>query len=114
MRRVFLVFVVAAIGVSVVAASSAPSFLWAWIALGPLIGVGFFDYFQTSHALLRNFPIIAHGRYLLEMIRPEIHQYFVESDTEGVPFDRDQRSIVYQRAKQVRDTIPFGTKMKKA
>ena len=111
MRRVFLVFVVAVVGASVAAAFSEPSLLWSWIVLGPLIGLGFFDYFQTSRAILRNFPIMGHGRYLLETIRPEIYQYFVESDTEGVPFDRDQRSLVYQRAKQVRDTVPFGTKV---
>ena len=49
-------------------------------------------------------------RYLFELIRPEIYQYFIESETDGVPFGRNQRTLVYQRAKQVRDTVPFGTK----
>ena len=110
MRTIFLVFV-GLIGVGTgVAAVYAPWMLWALVVVGPLIGLGLYDYFQTSHAVLRNFPIIGHGRYLLETIRPEIYQYFIENDTDGVPFGRDQRSLVYQRAKQVRDTVPFGTK----
>ena len=84
--------------------------LWAWVLLGPIVLLGLYDYFQHEHSILRNFPVLGHFRYLFELIRPEIYQYFVESDTEGVPFDRDQRSLVYQRAKDVRDTVPFGTK----
>jgi glutamate synthase domain-containing protein 2 len=74
------------------------------------MGLGFYDYFQTAHSIPRNFPLLGRMRYLMEFIRPEIYQYFIESDTEGVPFDRDQRSLVYQRAKKERDTVPFGTK----
>ena len=66
--------------------------------------------YQVKHSINRNFPVLGHLRYFFEFIRPEIYQYFVESDTDGVPFDRDQRSLVYQRAKDVRDTVPFGTK----
>ena len=77
----------------------------------PLIGLGIYDSFQTKRAILRNFPIIGHGRYLLEMIRPEINQYFVESNSDGKPFSREQRSVVYQRAKGEVDTLPFGTQM---
>jgi glutamate synthase domain-containing protein 2 len=83
--------------------------LWSLMFLGPLIVLGLYDYFQKKRAVLRNFPIIGHFRYLFEAIRPEIAQYFIESDTEGKPFSRDQRSVVYQRAKGVRDTVPFGT-----
>ncbi len=57
----------------------------------------------------RNFPVIGHGRYLLEQIRPEINQYFVESNSDGKPFSRNDRSVVYQRAKGELDTLPFGT-----
>ena len=110
MRRLFLLFVVVTAGLLVVNVLVFPPVSWLWLILGPLVLVGVHDYFQVDHAVLRNFPIVGHGRYLLEMIRPEIYQYFVESDTDGVPFDREQRSLVYQRAKQVRDTIPFGTK----
>jgi Glutamate synthase domain 2 len=79
------------------------------ILFGPLILLGIFDITQKSHSILRNFPILGHMRFLLEEIRPEIFQYFVESDTSGRPFNREQRNVVYQRAKNDRDTTPFGT-----
>ena len=74
-----------------------------------LIGVGVHDLRQTRHAVLRNYPVIGHMRFLLEFIRPEIRQYFIESDTEATPFSRAQRSLVYQRAKGEPDNQPFGT-----
>lgn len=110
MRREFLVFVALVAVVAFVGLFIYQPLLWSLILLVPLVLLGFRDYFQTKHAVLRNFPIVGHFRYLFETIRPEIYQYFVESDTEGVPFDRDERSLVYQRAKKVRDTVPFGTK----
>jgi hypothetical protein len=110
MRHIFVYFVVSAVALSVVAGFLLPQLLWTWILLGPIIVVGIHDYFQVEKSIPRNFPAVGRMRYLLEFVRPEIYQYFVEGDTEGVPFDRDQRSLVYQRAKKVRDTIPFGTK----
>jgi len=86
-----------------------PAAWFSMILFGPLFLLGLYDILQTKHAVLRNFPLIGHFRYLFEMIRPEIAQYFIESDTDGKPFSRDQRSVVYQRAKDVRDTVPFGT-----
>ncbi|MCP4418845.1 MAG: FMN-binding glutamate synthase family protein [Chloroflexi bacterium] len=86
-----------------------PPIAWSFILIVPLLAVGYYDYFQHRHAVMRNFPLIGRGRYLFETIRPEIYQYFIESDTDGVPFGRDKRSLVYQRAKGVRDTVPFGT-----
>ena len=74
-----------------------------------LLGVR--DLFQTRHAVLRNYPIAAHLRFLLEEIRPEIRQYFFESEKDGLPFSRDQRAIVYQRAKMALDKRPFGTQL---
>jgi glutamate synthase domain-containing protein 2 len=71
--------------------------------------VGLYDFFQKPHAVLRNYPIAAHLRFLLEDIRPEMRQYFFEDEKEGRPFARDERSIVYQRAKSVLDKRPFGT-----
>ena len=71
--------------------------------------VGFYDYFQTKHAVLRNYPIAAHLRFIFESIRPEMRQYFFEGDKDGLPFPRDRRAIVYQRAKLVLDVRPFGT-----
>jgi len=66
---------------------------------------------QRRHALIRNYPVIGHVRYLLEFIRPEIRQYFIESDREAAPFSRQQRSLVYQRAKGDSDKRPFGTQL---
>jgi len=110
MRRTHF-FVVAFVVVAVVVSMSAiwPSTLWAMVVLGPLLVCGFYDAFQSTHAILRNYPIIGHGRYMLESVRPEFHQYFVEPNTGGKPFSREERSAVYQRAKDVRDTVPFGT-----
>lgn len=110
MRHVFLGIVTAAFVASVVAAIFSPEFLWAWLGLGPLLGLGLYGYFQTAHSIPSNFPLIGRMRYLMDFVRPEIYQYFIENDTQGVPFDRDQGSLIYQRAKKVRDTVPFGTK----
>lgn len=109
MRRLFLITAFSvAFGMAIVSYFS-PIFVWSYLFIGPLILFGLHDYFQTRHAVLRNFPLLGHLRYLLEAIRPEISQYFIESETSGVPFNREQRSVVYQRSKQVRDTVPFGT-----
>ena len=71
--------------------------------------VGLSDVRQTSRSVLRNYPVIGHLRYLLEFIRPEMRQYFIEGDNEAAPFSRQQRSLVYQRAKGEPDKRPFGT-----
>ena len=77
--------------------------------LGPLYCYGLADCFQTRHTIRRNFPLIGRFRYIFEAIRPEINQYFVESNSDGMPFSREQRSVVYQRSKQTLDSLPFGT-----
>jgi glutamate synthase domain-containing protein 2 len=66
---------------------------------------------QTRRSILRNYPIIGHLRFMLEFVRPEIRQYFIESDSEATPFSRAQRSLVYQRAKGDSDKRPFGTQL---
>ncbi len=71
--------------------------------------IGTMDLIQTRHAVLRNYPLTAHIRFILEEIRPEIRQYFLESEKDGTPFSRDKRAIVYQRAKRALDKRPFGT-----
>ncbi len=76
-----------------------------------LVGVGIYDLRQTKRSILRNYPIIGHLRFLLEFIRPEIRQYFIESDSDANPFSRSQRSLVYQRAKGDPDKRPFGTQL---
>ena len=83
-----------------------------WFVAGPLIFfalVGITDLIQRRHSVLRNYPVIGHGRFLLEEIRPEIRQYFVESNTEGRPYDRETRDLVYDRAKGFHGEEPFGT-----
>jgi glutamate synthase domain-containing protein 2 len=84
-------------------------FLVPFAIAGGLAILGTRDLAQTQRSLLRNYPIAAHIRFLLEEIRPEIRQYFLESDTDGMPFNRNKRSIVYQRAKGDLDKRPFGT-----
>ena len=74
-----------------------------------LTAVGAWDMIQPNHSLKRNYPILANIRFLLEKIRPEIRQYFLESETDGTPFNRAKRSVVYQRAKGQLDKRPFGT-----
>jgi glutamate synthase domain-containing protein 2 len=81
---------------------------WSIAALA-LAGVGVHDLVQERHSVLRNYPILGHFRFLFESVRPELRQYFFESDTNGVPFSRLQRAIVYQRAKKELDKRPFGT-----
>ena len=76
-----------------------------------LVGLGWRDTRQTRHSVLRNYPVIGHLRFLLEFIRPEMRQYFIESDNEAAPFSRQQRSLVYQRAKGDADKRPFGTQL---
>ncbi|TNE53820.1 MAG: FMN-binding glutamate synthase family protein [Bacteroidetes bacterium] len=87
------------------------SFLWLFAFFGPIILIGLRDIFQTKHAIRRNFPVLGNFRYMLEKIRPEIMQYFVETDTEGRPINRLHRSLVYSRAKKATDTTPFGTQL---
>ena len=85
-----------------------------WLALlvcAVLTGVGVHDLRQTRRAILRNYPVIGHLRFLFEFIRPEIRQYFIESNSEAAPFSRAQRSLVYQRAKGEPDNQPFGTQL---
>lgn len=78
---------------------------------GALMGLGIYDMQQTDHAITRNYPVMGHLRFLFEEIRPEIRQYFLEGDTDELPFSRAQRSLVYQRAKDVLDARPFGTQL---
>ncbi|MBL4592491.1 MAG: FMN-binding glutamate synthase family protein [Flavobacteriales bacterium] len=85
--------------------------LWSLIVIAPIVLIGYVDIFQKKHTIKKNFPVVGHFRYMLEAIRPEIMQYFVETDTQGRPINRQFRSLIYQRAKKVNDTVPFGTQM---
>lgn len=83
--------------------------IWFLAIIVPVALIWLYDVSQKQHAILRNFPVLGHMRYILEFLRPEIQQYFIANNEEERPFDRQHRSIIYQRAKGVRDTVPFGT-----
>lgn len=109
MRKIFLLVmlplmaVVLALGVF---------YHWVWwllILLVPIWLLGLADMLQKKHAIMRNYPVLGRLRYLMEDLRPKIYQYFVESDTDGSPINRVDRSTIYQRAKRQLDTQPFGT-----
>ena len=85
-----------------------PELFWFLIFTFPLLVVALYDIIQTKHAVIRNYPVIGHFRYFFESIGPELRQYFFESDLAGKPFNRRQRSIVYQRAKNEKQTVAFG------
>lgn len=92
------------------------SYFYPWISvlfifLVPVILLGYYDFFQRKHAIMRNYPILGRGRYIMEELRPKIYQYFIEGETDGTPINRMSRSVVYQRAKKERDTRPFGTQL---
>ena len=88
-----------------------PKVLWSLAFIGPPILIGLVDMLQKKSTIRRNFPFLGNFRFILEDLGPELHQYFVEDDQGGRPFNREQRSLVYQRAKQQLDTRPFGTQI---
>ncbi len=98
-------------GASLGLAPFATIWLWPAAVFAALSLIGLFDFLQEKQAIRRNYPLLSHFRFFFEYIRPEIRQYFLESDTEELPFSRAQRSIVYQRAKGVVDKRPYGTQL---
>jgi glutamate synthase domain-containing protein 2 len=86
-------------------------FLWGVLVFGSLATLGTWDILQQHHSVLRNYPVVAHMRFVFEGLRPELRQYFFESNLSGAPFNREQRSLVYQRAKNTVDKLPFGTEL---
>lgn len=87
---------------------------WIWflgIVAVPLVLLGIADLTQTKHSIKHNFPIVGRMRWWAEWMRPKIYQYFIESDTDGAPYNRLSRNVIYQRAKKVNDTTPFGTQL---
>jgi glutamate synthase domain-containing protein 2 len=108
-----IVTVVWIVGVLAAVAALAGSTWWALpavVVLG-LAALGTWDLVQTKHTILRVYPILGHVRFLMELIRPEIRQYFIESNTEAAPFDRETRDLVYERAKATKGDEPFGTEL---
>jgi glutamate synthase domain-containing protein 2 len=109
MRHRFLITVLLLAAAVLVASRWWPVAAFAWFPLGLVMVVGLHDMLQTRHTILKNYPVVGHFRYWFEFLRPEINQYFVESETDGRPFSREMRSVAYQRAKDTLDTRPFGT-----
>ncbi|MGB0102384.1 MAG: FMN-binding glutamate synthase family protein [Nocardioides sp.] len=107
--KVLWAVIVLAVLVVALAVVVSPWWLLAEVVLVPLVALGIYDYFQPRHSILRNYPLAGRMRFLLEGMGPELHQYLVENDTDGRPFDRDTRSVIYERAKAVGDKKPFGT-----
>jgi glutamate synthase domain-containing protein 2 len=112
MRSKFLIVSsIIIIGLLALAVFVSYHWLWPLLIVVPLVLVGINDMVQKPHAIARNFPLVGRSRYIAEWLRPKIYQYFVESDTNGRPFNRIDRSIIYQRAKNELDTTPFGTQL---
>lgn len=88
---------------------SDPDWYWALLITTPLAGIGTWNLFQSKHALMRNYPLTALVRFISENVRPELRQYFFESNLSGRPFSREQRTLAYQRAKNIEAKLPFGT-----
>jgi len=109
LRQSFILFAIAAPIAIILAGLKWPVALWLFVPVLPVVVLGVIDLLQTRHTVRRLYPFFGRFRYMLESVRPEIQQYFVESDTSGSPVPREFRSLVYQRAKGDRDTRPFGT-----
>lgn len=109
MRRQFIITSVILIAGLIVISLFWTPILWTFIVIGPLSVIALNDMLQRKQTIRRNFPLIGNLRYLFESIRPEISQYFIETNSNGVPFSRQHRSLVYQRAKNELSTQPFGT-----
>ncbi len=111
MRKSFIFFSVVSSALILVWAYFKIEALFAFVLVGPLIFMGVADMIQTRQSIKRNFPVLGRLRYVFEDFRPKIQQYFVESDTDGAPINRNDRSVIYQRAKKQVDTTPFGTQL---
>jgi glutamate synthase domain-containing protein 2 len=83
--------------------------LYLLIPWGAFLLLGLYDVFFSKHLVTRTYPVIGHLRYILESIRPEIQQYFIATNQSGRPYNREQRTLVYDRARGENDRLPFGT-----
>ena len=110
-RELFIVLSILILGAIVALYSVWQPIIWSLFFFGPIILIGYVDIIQKRQSIRRNYPVLGHFRYLLEAIRPEIMQYFVETDIEGRPIPKIIRSLIYQRAKKEIDTEPFGTQL---
>lgn len=111
MRKIFVLTSIIVVALILVWAFYNIDALFAFVIVLPLVFMGFADMIQTRQSIRRNFPLLGRLRYVFEDLRPKIQQYFVESDTDGAPINRNERSVIYQRAKKQIDTVPFGTQL---
>lgn len=111
MKTKFILFSIVLCGLVAVATYFWFPAIWFLAIVVPIVLLGLKDVFQTKQTLKHNFPVIGRMRWWAEWMRPKIYQYFVESDTDGAPFNRLSRNVIYQRAKKVNDTTPFGTQL---
>jgi len=112
MRKIFTLTLLILIAIAVALSILVSTYFW-WLA-GFFIAIfclGVYDMVQTHHSVMRNFPLFGRARWLMEYLRPKLYQYFVESDTDGRPINRIDRSTIYQRAKKQTDSMPFGTQL---
>ncbi|MBL7839272.1 MAG: FMN-binding glutamate synthase family protein [Cyclobacteriaceae bacterium] len=111
MRKIFIISSIVVSALILVWAYFWIDALFSFVIVAPLIYMGVVDMTQNRQAIRKNFPLLGRLRYVFEDMRPKIQQYFVESDTDGTPLNRNERSVIYQRAKKQIDTIPFGTQL---
>lgn len=111
MRRLFILISICLCTIIIVWSYFWTDIILLFVIVGPLIILGIADMVQKKRSIRRNFPVFGRLRYVLEELRPKIQQYFVESDTDGAPINRNDRSVIYQRAKRQLDTTPFGTQL---
>src|SRR5687768_2774085 len=111
MRGTFVKIIIGTLLLSAVITYFWRPFIWSLVLTGPLMLVGIIDMMQKRHTIKRNFPLVGRMRYWAEWMRPKVYQYFIESDTDGTPFNRLNRNVIYQRSKKVNDTTPFGTQL---
>ena len=111
MRQIFILCSIISVVIVALISFFRPVFLYSLILLLPVIAAGLYDMYQTQHTLWRNYPLMAHWRWIMEALRGPMHQYFIETDTGGAPTSRMFRSVVYQRSKKHLDTLPLGTKV---
>ncbi|KDA02501.1 hypothetical protein [Hyphomonas oceanitis] len=109
MRFIPLLIVTGLFVLSLIGMEAAPWLVVFSGILGALVLLGLYDFFQSRHTLWRNFPIIAHIRWIAEELHPFLRSYIVESETEGRPFNNEQRALIYRRAKNVSSVEPFGS-----
>ena len=111
MRKVFILSSIILLFLASLLTYQWPACAFSFIILIPIVLLGIYDMIQSRHTIMANFPVVGRFRWLAEWMRPKLYQYFVESDTDGTPFNRLSRTVIYERAKKVNDTTPFGTQL---